>query len=514
MRFLASILAISLAFPILSRADWQVRSEFLLHLPETAFDSLIQDFWSSLNGTQNVAVGNFSANFDDTQITINGVNVAVNYSFPVPQRLNSGNTREWQLESNSIAATVTVDQLLITQHKTIYIGGIPVGSTVNVECDKVALSLPAGNASVVALIQAGIVNNQVQLSMPSFQATWPSNAWQLTQMNCPNIANVGQTVETEILAYLSNFQNLNTYISSSLQDQFKSWSQKASILLLSQQNLPTGLNYLTASFEPATATDMNPNGLVLGGTVNFDYPYVANGQHIEQDFTLPTDTKITPQANPQLLAPFAAIKAMFVGQYFAGQLSYSMQSKNIPGFSSFMGNFFEKLFAWPDLLRFPSDTNFVFQAVPIGPPSFLDDASGGENVITGNLTQPLALHMYAPMDGIYVPYVELATIVTGPTKLTLSSTGQVQFEIAASQEPVSYAFADSFVSQYYPNTYIATGAIASSAYTTLSTQGLQLTLPSVPVGASLKLSPSEWNLMSGDVLQLEFSTNSPAAASQ
>jgi hypothetical protein len=58
--FLLALAALSLtATPTL--ADWQVSSEFKLHLPESTFDKIIQDFWQSLQGTQKVAVGNVTS---------------------------------------------------------------------------------------------------------------------------------------------------------------------------------------------------------------------------------------------------------------------------------------------------------------------------------------------------------------------------------------------------------------------------------------------------------------------
>ena len=45
-------------------------------------------------------------------------------------------------QSNAISAIVTVPQLVITQNQTIFVGGIPVGTTITVVCRR-ALAMVA-----------------------------------------------------------------------------------------------------------------------------------------------------------------------------------------------------------------------------------------------------------------------------------------------------------------------------------------------------------------------------------
>jgi hypothetical protein len=492
-----------------SLADWQVNSDFMLHITEDTFDKMIQDFWTSLQGTQKIAVGNIPVNLGDTQLAINGVNVAVNYSFPLPTRVTSSQ-REWELKSNQVSATVSVNQLLITVHKTIFVGGIPVDSTATAECDNLSMNLPAGAASIDAIVQARVAQNQVQLSMPSYQATWPSGAWQLQSLNCPALAGIGGQVQSQILAFLANFQNVDNYVSGALASQFQKWSAQASVLLLSQQQLPTGVDYLNVYYQPETAVENNGNGLILGGKLQFVYPYVSQGQHIEQDFALPSGSTISDQTQPQLLIPFNAIKAMMMGEYFAGKMEYTIPSSQVAGFQTLMNSWFAKLFGWPDLLHFDRNTAFLFQALPMGPPSFDGETAGGPNEIKGNLNQPLSLRMYAPDNNVYTPYVEFRTLLSGPTSMTLNANGQIAFKITAADEPVSYAFATTWTANHSTNTHIAASTIAKSARTALNTDGLNLSFPPFKVGSALTLVANQWQLLPGGVLQLGFNATSLA----
>ena len=270
--------------------------------------------------------GNFGANLGDTRIQINGIHVAVNYSFPLPQRTDQ-NHREWKLESQRLNADVTVDQLVVTQHKVINVGGIEVGTDITVTCNKIGLTLPEGLASIRAIVRAEVAQNQVQLSMPRYDASWPANAWQVSSIQCPELANVGNLVKDQILHYLASLENLDSTVNEAMQSQFQKWSQKASLLLLSQQELPTGADYIKAYFHPETARENGGNGLLLGGVLEFVFPYVGKNQLFEQKFDLPDNTEIKAQKEPQLLIPFAAIRALMMGQYFAGKLEYAMRSE-------------------------------------------------------------------------------------------------------------------------------------------------------------------------------------------
>lgn len=494
-----------------ARADWQVNSEFKLHLPESTFDQLIQDFWQTLQGSQTVAVGNIPVNLGDTQLAINGINVSVDYSFPIPQRVDNTH-REWKLMSNTVGAKVTVDQLVITQQKVINVGGINIGTTITATCNNIALALPAGSATVQATVRAEVAQNQIQLSMPTYGATWPDNAWQVTGLDCPELGNVGGQVTQQIQSYLSSFQNVDAAVGAALNRQFTAWSQKASVLLLSQQNLPTGVDYLNASFEPATAAENNGNGLIIGGTLRFVYPFVAQGQHFEQSFALPADAQITPNANPQLLIPFATPRAVMMGHYFAGKLEYTLRSTEIGGFTSFMNSYFQKLFVWPDLLSFSNNTLFLFNVQPMGPPSFTNEAASGTNGIKGNLSQPISMRMYAPIKGVYTPYVEFRTTLSGPAIFTLGTNGKVTLKMTPSDQAMTYAFADAYVKKYNPNTGISVSKLQSAAHDAMASEGVSLTIPNFAVGSNLTLLPTDWTLQKGSVLRLGFTTTSTAAA--
>lgn len=508
MRTLLALL-LCLTTPLNANARWQVKSEFQLHLTEPLFDTLIEDFWQSLQGAQSMPVGNVTFDAGNrTTVQINGINVDVNYAFPLPQRV-SPDVREWELRSSNIGARVTATQLLATQIQTQEIGGVIFENVVTVECRNISLVLPQGAASIHARVRAEVAQNQVQLTMPSYGAEWGTSAWQVEALNCPTLANIQGQIKDQIVNFLSSFNNLDDEVGAAIRTMFATWSKDASLLLLSQLELPTKTDYLKVHYEPKEAKENNGKGLLLSGTLRFDYPFVAQGQDFTQEFKLPAGTQVTDQSSPQLLIPFATIRAMMMGEYFANKLEYTMRSNEIPAFTALMQSRFKQFFGWPDLMTYDQETTFLFQFLPLGPPSFENAKAGNAGSINGDLNLPLSVRMFAPLSGKWTPYVEFRTLLAGNANMTLLKDGKVNFKIAASEQPASYAFAQKYIQQYDPNTKIAISTIADATRDSLNTEGMQMSLPTFTVGKQLQLVPQAWNLKANQVLKLDFTTASP-----
>lgn len=507
--------------PFTAHARWEVKSEFQLQLTESLFDQVIGDFWQSLQGARNVTFPDFSITEAGIPIQFSGVNAELNYSLPVPTRPNP-NVREWTLASNNIAARITVNNINASTIIDRIVDGVRFRVRVNAQCNNVSLRLNPGMSSIAATVRAEVIDGQVKLTMPNFTGNWAQGAWVVESLNCTGTDNLDAFVHDQALLALSSFQNFDAEVHQALTNQFVQWSKDASLLLLSERELPTGKDYLQLFYEPTYALE-NTGGLMLQGNLRFVYPYVSPNQDITQEFKLNTGVSSTKtkakatlgalsDAAPRLVMPFATIRALMMGEYFAGKLEYSLHSYEIPAFQDFMQSRFKQFFAWPDLMRFPTNTTFQFQVTPSGPPAFDNAKAGGTDTITGDMTLPLFLNMYAPVQGNYMPYVQFRTLLQGASSLTLVKGGKVSLQVQATQLPVSYSWAKQYQQQYNPNTHIAAETMAAAAKDSLSADGLTLAIPNFVVGKSLKLVPEHWQLQSGDNLGLQFTTETSATA--
>lgn len=490
-----------------AQAAWIVRSDFQLQLSESLFDRIIEDFWQSLQGQQNLPIADMVITPHGIPIRISGIRAEVNYSFPLPQRVDS-RTRQWVLESSNLGGKLYVNHISATQTIIRVIDGITIRIPIQADCRNVVLSLPQGSTKIRAKVSAEVKDNQVQLSMPEYDADWTANAWEVESLQCSGIEGLDTIVKEEALKALSSFQNFDAEVRQAIAENFDKWSKDASLLLLSNKQLPSGKDYVNIFYEPEFAVENNA-GLLLSGEIRFEYPYIAPGQIIEQVHKMKASTKPVLASNtqkeavPELLLPFAAVRALMMGEYFAGKLEYSLRSYEIPAFQEFMQSRWKQFWAFPELMRYDTNTTFAFQFLPLGPPSFDREVSAPGNAVQGDLTLPLSVRMFAPQKGKYRPMVEFRTLVTGPTKLKLLKNGKIDFRLTAKESPITYGWSNSYVKNYKPSKSIAVDAIADAVREGLSTDGMTLDFPPLLVGKSLQLVPENMNL-EGTNLRVEF----------
>ena len=485
-----------------SFASLEIQSEFRLHINEPTFDTLVNDFGNSLQGTQNIELGNFTYN-DFVPVAINGVHAQLNYAFAPPTRV--GNAREWSLSSHQISGKIVVDSVSATQVVTTVVNGVTIRVRINAQCSNIVLSLKPGMANVSAKIAAAIAQNQIHLSMADFSASWQQGAWSVDSISCTGF---DALVKDAAMKALSSFANIQAPIQNFLTTKFAAWSQDASILLLTQRDLPTNKDYLKLAFEPKTVEDSG-NGVFITGNFHFIYPLVSPNSNILYTFALDAAALESAKANnPELVIPFETVRSLMMGEYFSGKLDYQTNSNDLNGFQSLFNNGFLLAFIWPDLNSFSGRTVFNFKMSPMGPPSFTNEKSNGNNVISGDLFLPLSVSMYAPKKGKYVPYVQFTSTLDGSTNLTLQNDGKILMQFKQkSNLDIQYAWSQSYVKNYSPNTYIGTSAMSSTVQNGLNTQGFSLQIPPLPVGKNIILRPFQWNL-NGKDLFVDFAAGS------
>lgn len=480
-----------------ANAQYVVKSQFELLLGEKLFDQVIGDFWSALQGTQEIKINDLSVQPQGIPVYIQGIRTKVNYDFPVPKRVASS-AREWQLETENLSAKLYVDKVHATGRIMRLMDGIRVWIDVNAVCTNLVLRLPQNSSRIRANIRAEVAQNQVRLSLPSYEAEWKAGSWELESVNCTGVEGFESIVKEEALKALATFQNIDAPVREELTKRFADWSQTASAILLSEQEIPTGKDYMKAFVEPKAARE-NGNGLLLAGDLRFEYPNVAPGQRMEQVHTLKAARANagTIEAG-NILLPFAAIKSLLMGEYFAGKLEQTVSSKDIPAFATFMNDRWAQFWAFPELSRYPTTAEFKFQFLPVGPPAFESERMGANGAILGNLSLPLAVRMNSYAGGAFSPMLEFRTTAAGLTSLRLGEGGKLEFAIQAEKQPVTYGWEQNYLKNYAPDTRVAIDTIADKVRSSLSTQAFNLAFPAMQVG-SLSLSPASWNLENGNL---------------
>jgi hypothetical protein len=121
---------------------------------------------------------------------------------------------------------------------------------------------------------------------------------------------------------------------------------------------------------------------------------------------------------------------------------------------------------------------------------------------------PLHVEMLGPKNGVYVPYVDFTSSAVGNISLALSSAG-INLNLLSSGIELKYAFDPEYVKLYGPFQYIAASTIGGALKKALAGQGITIALPSLAVGANMKLVPSAWQLQGNNLLVNFVSSSSP-----
>ncbi len=86
-------------------------------------------------------------------------------------------------------------------------------------------------------------------------------------------------------------------------------------------------------------------------------------------------------------------------------LKARVASSDIPGFQDLMGARLIQFFFWPDLLKFPKETNFWFDIRPSSAPKFEKLSLAESGRTQGELTTGLNVKQWAPAQDRYLPYM-------------------------------------------------------------------------------------------------------------
>lgn len=484
-----------------SHARWQMSSEFQLQLPEPLFDKILTGLQDKLPRKQENLTPHAAFTLGGVNVRLNGVRTQLSYDFINPRRLASG-AREWQLGTSRLAGKITVGQFLATFRQQRESDGTIIDIEITVECRNLVLSLPAqAGAGMNARVRAEVSRGRMNFSLAQFQSRWPAGAWKMESLQCSQLENIQGTVQAQIMEHIGQLANVDKEVEAALGEQLIDWSNEANKMLLGTHEIPTGKKHLKIFQEVREIRDHNGEGLSLNGVLSFDYPFVSRDKNLE--IKLPAGTNAVTQDSPQLLIPFAAVRALMEGEYLAGQLQSVVYTNEIPGFAKLMNSRKRQLFAWPNLLTFEKGTNFRLLVGPRAVPDCRAERYDGKGGILCGIDLPLEARMFAPIDD-WLPYVNFSTRLHGQANLRLQKNGKIKVALNATDQPVDYDFAPEYLEDHRPHRGIAVRIIARVARESLNKNGMEVALPELLLSKDWQLLPQGWSLLPQSVLKVDF----------
>lgn len=499
----ASFVALSIPFLFLAspaRAEVSVTTDFVLRLPNAVVDKLAPQAAPS-KGEEKFPLEDGGFEVAGAKVALTGAEAGVRYELAKP--VGAGE-HAWKVRTTKLSAFVKVGVFTIRKNEVKERDGVVIDQDALVECRNLTLRLKEeAGASVEGLVRASLEGGSMKLTLHDYKGHWPSGAWAVESLDCPGVAGIGGAVATQLMEILAQTSLLDSKVRPALEKALLAAGEAAGRGLAGGISLPTGLEGVSLNVQEGAVREL-PGGFEMRGRLNLDF-LKAKGE-LSRDLKLGAVSAAPVGASPQLLLPKEALDALLEAGFLAGLLKHELQSKDLEGFRALTQSRFKQFFAWPDLQRFPKDTNFLFRLQPREAPKLENASSSRAGEITGQVNLPLAIKMFAPIERRWFPYVEFRTQLNAAASFHVSG-GALKVRLRAANEELSHAFSREYVDRFRPNTRISTRRIRDSLVESLNKEELSVPLPALKAGG-LELKPNALGLLQAgreQALQLQFS---------
>jgi len=500
MKTTALVLGTAL-IPLSASAGYPVDSEFKATLSNRVFNQTLDSLLSGVTGQNSGPLPDIQVH-DPAEVSITGLQVSLDYSFPKP--VQTDDPRVWLVQADRLAASLRIQKVVADKTVTQQIGGIDITVRLHGECSNVELTLPAGAAQAQATVKASLLGDHIQFDLQDFSATWEPGSWTVVSMDCSGPDGFGAIIADEALTRLRSIAPFLGQIEDQLKARLSTLS--ATPLASLFPNPPAkSTDLYQVDFEVQSAFDLNSGSVMIGGIAHFVFPTLNAGGVPATAIPLASGSPLSPPADgsgdqSSLLLPYRTTQLLLLVGQALGELQADFSTQDIPAFSSFMNNRIAQFFVWRDLLYFGTKAVFKMRALVSGGAYFWnpEQAATNDGTLSGILQAPLTLQVYAPKDGAYVHYLDFTTSLSQMGSLQLKG-GVLSLHTTDPNISLGSTWNPDYVKRYHPDQTIHAGEIAKVAGPFLRDSGLSHAVPAFSLGALGTIAPSEWKLENGDL---------------
>lgn len=491
-----------LLFPLLAASSalgaYELTTDYSLRLPGALVDKLAGSA-APRKGEEKVAMSDASFELAGARIELTGAEAKVAWELAAPVSLGE---RSWKISTSKLGAAFTVAQLRVRTQEIKEKDGVVIDHDSLVECRNVTLRLKEeAGARVEGDVSADLVEGKFQFRLGNYKGHWPSGAWAVETLDCPGVAGIGTAIAGRILDAMANASLVDAQVRPALEKVLMAAGESASQGLLGGLTLPSGIDGLTLTALGGEVREIE-GGFEMRGKLKFHFAKAGKAAAEERRFEAFPEGKVGGSA--QLLLPEATLNALLEAGFHASVLKHELQAKDLGGFEKLSGSRLRQFFAWPDLRRFPKNTNYLFRFSPVAAPALKNARSSG-NTLQGQLGFPLSIKMFAPIERRWFPYVEFRTRLDAGASFRLQG-GALKVRLNAHEGELTHGFSREYVDRFRPNTRISTRRLAPALFSALNENELTVRLPRLNV-AGATLTPSAWALDRNGrekTLRLEF----------
>lgn len=472
-----------------------IDSEFELQLPRQFQENLLNEKWKSLSTKEFAGNWKLSDQLIQTSqvpVSLKGITLAVKSHLRKPAIADS--KALLQLVSQDLSAEILISEVSVDTVIEKEVGGMIGKFRIQAKCENVPLTLKSGQGQFGLTLAPSVDKTKVGGEVQDVQLSWDSGAWNVGETNCSGVEGFDSVLKDEIKKISDDSVSFMAPQKDLLKQYVAQYLASYDLDLSLPRNLLSGRSDIAMSMTiDSYKEDASNQAMVARGNLHIEFKKSTTEAH--KVLTLSqTPVALIQGTEAGLMLPADFIKTVMAEAYSANSWVHTLNSSQLPGFSTIMSSRFTQFFIWPEMMNFSKSTQFRFDLYSNKDPQI--SGAGLNYKVKLNLLS----RMQAPKGNSYVNFMNFAMPFDSSVLLAVNP-GVMKVTFANPSLTMNYQWDPSYVDRYAPSERFSAGTIRDRILEAVAGKTVSVNLPSLPLmeGVSLKVQSAK-SLSNSDLL--------------
>ena len=391
-------------FPYGLLAEQELQSSFRIQMPQSLSHGKSKLLNSSYKINKNRKIKNFTLESEYPTWAEN-INLEVDLEL---SPLNPWNFSEPQnFETTKLNVKVNIGQTNTEYTETRASSGSSITIDLKAQCKNIILDLKSKASQLSGVITVQNLGNKIKLELNHAQVNWDQDSWKISSFQCEGTPGFERLAKKEIQEYLSSPDSLQDKVYDEIKKEILNLENEINANIFKVHELKESARNFLVNFEPHLLLPHKKNeDFRFDGVTRVRFKGLSLNKHKSQSVLFENTPPPSPhQGGPTFILPLNIVTPMMEQLFANGNFNETWWSDELEGFSDFMKSDSNRRYAWPEMLKYNSNSRFKFQAHIISKPTIRDIKNHGERIEMW-VKSTLVIQMFAPQRGGYVPYVE------------------------------------------------------------------------------------------------------------
>lgn len=477
-------------------AKSQIKTEYELVLPKQFQQNLLNQKWTSFVNKE------FAKNwqFPNQVITAQGsIPVQINDIFlHIKTQLKKPNLQDSQtaleLSSLNLQALLTIGDVSVDHIVEREVGGIVGRFRLQAQCKNVQLEMKAGRGDFAVILTPNVGSVTAGGEIQAVRLGWAPDAWVVSSMQCAGAEGFDVILKEEIQKMAQDSESFVAPHKEFLRASVQAELDKIQFDFSGSKQLVMSRPDIKVMMSVDQLKDLGSQGLKVTGHFIVDFNRAPASEM--KVLTLSGESS-TSGGLASLRLPKDFIKETVKRSYAPNTWMHQFNSDKISGFVSLMRSRFLQFFVWPELMKYPKNSNFRF------------DVYSNKNLnIQGQgldlqMQGSIYTQMQSPQNGRLAPFMDFTVPMKTQIKLQVQN-GIFTADLGTPTLSLNAQWNPAYLASHRVSQNFSAGTIQSRIIEALAGQKITTVLPRIPVteGLALKIKSARVNSARDLVLDL------------